>query len=100
MKKKCPVDGLYYNGQINRYYYITNLKNGGIKVKTFYYNKYYGVYKILNIQIVNSGNVFFNSGLLVQNNLNSYLLELDNLQPKIREKILAIRRYKETYGKC
>ena len=98
MKKKCPVDGLYYNGQINRCYYITNLKNGGIKVKTFYYIKYYGVYRFK--YDINNGNVFFNSGLLVQNNLNSYLLELDNLQPKIREKILAIRRYKETYGKC
>ena len=98
MKNKCVPDGLYYNGQVDRYYYIKNLKNGGIKVRTFFYNKYYGVYRILNTKTINSGNVFFNSGLLVQNNLNSYLLELDNLQPKIRQKILTLIRYRETYG--
>ena len=98
MKKKCAVNGLYYNGQINRYYYITNLKNGGIRVKTFYYNKYGGVFRFLNTQTINSGNVFFNSGLLIQNNLNPYLLELEKLEPAVRDKILAQRRLRITYG--
>ena len=98
MRKKCVKNGLYYNAQINRFYYITNLKNGGITVKTFYYNRYGNVYKYLNTQTINNGEVFFNSGVLVQNNLNTYLLKLEQLQPQIQEKILAYRRYKETYG--
>ena len=57
-KKKCVPDGLYYNGQINNYYYITNLKNGGIKVKTFYFNKYKQVYLVKGIQTIKSGEVF------------------------------------------
>ena len=95
---KCVSNGLYYNGQINRYYYITNLKNGGVKVKTFYYNSYQNVYKYLNTQIIKSGEVFYNSGVLQQNNLSPYLLNLEKLQPQIREKILAYRRLTKTYG--
>jgi hypothetical protein len=33
---KCIIDGLYHNGN-NKYFYIKNLKNDKIEIKTFYY---------------------------------------------------------------
>lgn len=92
---KCVKTGLYYNARMNKMYYVERLKNGGIFVKTFINNN--GRTCVQNCQTIKSGEVFFNSGNLVQN-LNKYLLDVERLQPAIRDKVLAERRLRVTYG--